>query len=169
MRYLERIEEHTDGDMSWYATAASEGGGCIVDNGPNAVDVVRQLFGDVSVDDVQVERSPQGVDLRAVVTGRAAGAPAVIRLDWAYAGEVKDLRVRWSDGRELHADMLAGFDEFKSSLHHEYAAVLADFAARVAEGREDPDGLAATAWLEQVLAAAAPPPGVGAAETGPAG
>jgi L-arabinose 1-dehydrogenase len=154
LRYLERIDEHTDGDGAWYATPAAEGGGCIVDNGPNAVDVVRHLFGEVSVDGAAVERSPEGVDMRAEVRGRLrGGVEAVIRLDWGYDGEVKDLRARWDDGRELHADMLAGFPAFKSSLDHEYDGVLADFAARVASGTGDPEGLAATSWLERALAA----------------
>jgi predicted dehydrogenase len=155
LRYLERIEEHTDGDMGWYAASAAEGGGCIVDNGPNAVDVVRHLFGEVSVEGVDIERSPAGVDMRAEIRGAlGGGAEAVISLDWAYDGEVKDLRATWDDGRELHADMLAGFPAFKSSLDHEYDGVLADFAARAASGAGDPECLAATAWLESALAAA---------------
>ena len=159
LRYLEQIEEHTDGDGGWYATPAAEGGGCIVDNGPNAVDVVRHLFGEVSVDGVDVERSPAGVDMKADIRGALrGGAEAVIRLDWGYEGEVKDLRARWDNGRELQADMLAGFPAFKSSLDHEYDGVLADFAARVASGAGDPEGLAATVWLERALEAASARP-----------
>ncbi len=158
LRYLEQIEEHTDGEGGWYATPAAEGGGCVVDNGPNAVDVVRHLFGEVSVDGVDVERSPAGVDMKADVRGTVpGGAEAIIRLDWGYEGEVKDLRVRWDDGRELHADMLAGFPAFKSSLDHEYDGVLADFATRVASGAGDPEAMAATVWLERALAAAEKP------------
>lgn len=155
LRYLERIDEHAE-NLSWYATPASGGGGCIVDNGPNAVDVVRYLFGDITVDDVEIGRSGSGVDVRAGIRGRlAGGAEAVIRLDWAFDGECKDLRVRWRDGRELHADMLAGFAAFKSSLEHEYVGVLVDFIARVATRAEDEAGRAATVWLEDVLTRAA--------------
>ena len=154
VRYLERIEDHTD-DLGWYATPAAAGGGCIVDNGPNAYDVVRSRFGEMSVDHVEVARSPQGVDLRAVVRGRlAGGAEAVIRLDWAYDGECKDLSVRWEDGRELRADMLAGFAAFKSSLEHEYVGILEAFADQIEHRREDPDGRAATAWVQEVLGGA---------------
>jgi predicted dehydrogenase len=155
LRYLERIEEHTDGESDWYATPAAAGGGCIVDNGPNAVDVVRHLFGAMSVESARVERSVAGVDVRAEVCGAVdGGAEAVIELDWSYDGEVKDLRARWADGRELHADMLAGFEAFKSSLDHEYDSVLVDFATRIASGSGDPEAMAATTWLERVLALA---------------
>ena len=152
VRYLERIEEHAS-DLGWYLAPATNGGGCIVDNGPNALDVVRHLFGDPSVDAVDVGRSPAGVDVRAEIRGRVpGGASATIALAWDYDGECKDLRVRWRDGRELHADMLEGFPAFKSSLEHEYVGVLREFAEHVASGAADPAGQAATAWLEDVIA-----------------
>lgn len=152
-RYYERIEDHSE-SAAWYATRAAAGGGCIVDNGPNAYDVVRHLFGDTAVTDVTVHRSPEGVDLDAVVRGLAGETEVVIGLDWAYPGEQKDLRARWADGSELYVDMLEGFPGFKSSLDHEYDGVLDDFAAHVADSRQDRHGYAATAWLEDALALA---------------
>jgi predicted dehydrogenase len=157
VRYLERIEEHA-GDLAAYAAPAEDGGGCIVDNGSNAVDVVHHLFGPASVDEALVERSSSGVDMRATVRGRLrGGAEVVIHLDWAFDGELKDLRVRWPDQHEVYADMLEGFPGFKSSLEHEYAGVLDAFAAQIASGAEDHLGSAATAWLEDVLARAPSP------------
>jgi hypothetical protein len=106
----------------------------------------------MSVDEVDVTRSPHGVDLQATVSGTVGdGAEAVIRLDWAFDGECKDLRAKWDDGSETYVDFLAGFGEFKSSLAHEYAALLADFESRIRTGRRDKAGLAATAWLDEVL------------------
>jgi predicted dehydrogenase len=154
VRYLENIVEHTE-QSDWYTATAAEGGGCLVDNGPNSFDAARHLFGDVTVEDCVVTRSPQGVDLQAVVRGRAGGADVVIELDWQYAGEVKDIRATWASGEQLHFDMLAGFDGFKSSLYHEYVAVLQDFAEHIAAGRQDRLGLVATAWLEDALTLAA--------------
>jgi hypothetical protein len=117
---------------------------------------VRHLVGDVTVESATVERSPEGVDLRAVVDGRAVEGDVAVRveLDWTHPGECKDLRLRWHDGRTLHADMLAGFAAFKSSLDHEYEGILDDFAGRIPERLADADGPAATAWIEDVAAAA---------------
>lgn len=150
-RYLEKIAEHTDG-LGWYSTPAAAGGGCIVDNGPNAFDVVRHLFGEMTVEDVVVGRSPAGVDLNAVVRGRiGTGAEASIVLDWDFDGECKDLTAHMQDGTEIHVDLLAGFPAFKSSLQHEYVGVLDEFAQLVSSGQSDTSGYAATAWLEDVL------------------
>lgn len=150
-RYYERIDEHSEG-ADWYSLPASAGGGCIVDNGPNAYDVVRHLFGNVSVEAGEVVRSPDGADMKAVVHGRVGTTEVVIRLDWGFDGERKDVRARWRDGSELYVDMLEGFVEFKSSLAHEYVGVLEDFATHVATRRQDLLGLAATGWLEDTLA-----------------
>lgn len=150
-RYYEKIEEHSD-DAGWYTSTAAEGGGCIVDNGPNAFDAVRHLVGDMSVGEVDVTRSPEGVDLQATVSGTVRdGAEAVIRLDWAFDGECKDLRAQWADGSETYVDFLGGFGEFKSSLAHEYEALLDDFETHIRAGRSDDGGFAAAAWLEDVL------------------
>ena len=155
LRYLERIEEHTD-SLGWYATSAAEGGGCIVDNGPNAYDVLRHLFGDVSADRAEVKRSSSGVDMAADIHGRLAdGADVLICLDWTFDGECKDLHVRWADGAELDVDLLAGYPGFKESLAHEYSRILDEFATLIDGGDSDLHGLAATAWLEDVLAVAA--------------
>ena len=149
-RYYERIDEHSEG-ADWYSLPASAGGGCIVDNGPNAYDVVRHLFGNVGVEAGEVVRSPGGADMKAVVHGRVGSAEVAIRLDWGFDGERKDVRARWRDGTELYVDMLEGFVGFKSSLAHEYVGVLEDFATHVATRRQDLFGLAATAWLEDAL------------------
>jgi predicted dehydrogenase len=151
VRYLERIEDHAPG-AGWYATPASAGGGCIVDNGPNAYDVARHLFGPASVDDASVVRSEHGVDVAATIHGSfAGGAELLIRLDWAFDGETKDLVARWDDGRELRVDLLAGFPAFKSSLEHEYDGVMAEFAEHLATRRRDEAGAQVSQWLSAAL------------------
>jgi predicted dehydrogenase len=140
--YEENIAEHTGGD-SWYLDAERCGGGCLIDNGPNALDAVRHVVGPLSLVDATIGDVRAGVEFCAELrlrTAAAAGqpdgseAPVHIVLDWARAtGERKDIEVELADGRVLSVDMLAGFTGFKSSLAHEYAAILADFARAVAD------------------------------------
>lgn len=150
VRYFERIEEHVGRDR-WYLDPARCGGGCLADNGPNAFDLVRLLLGEVAVENARVRRDASGVDREAVVGLRAASgrARATVVLDWSYPGEVKDVQVTLADGTVHHADMLAGHHGFKASLHHEYEAVVADFAARLAAPpAPDPGGTAALDLVE---------------------
>ncbi|MBB5802345.1 putative dehydrogenase [Saccharothrix ecbatanensis] len=137
VRYLERIEEHVGRDR-WYLDPARSGGGCVADNGPNALDLVRLFLGELTLESVRITRTA-GVDRHAVLHVRGT-APATVELDWSHPGETKDVTVRLTDGTALRADMLAGFDEFKGSLWHEYTGVLHDFAHAVALGPAWRDG-----------------------------
>jgi predicted dehydrogenase len=152
VRYLERIEEHAGPD-GWYLEPSRCGGGCVADNGPNAFDLARLLFGgEVELAAAEVVRDGRGVDVRASIELLAgSGASALVELDWAYPGERKDVDVRVAGGRTLRADMLAGFDGFKRSLWHEYRAMLGDFDAACRRRRPDPDGgLAALRLVDAV-------------------
>ncbi|MEU7719535.1 Gfo/Idh/MocA family protein [Streptomyces tibetensis] len=154
VRYLERIEEHLGGE-DWYLDPARCGGGCVADNGPNAVDLVRLLLGDVTVTGCEIHRDGSGLDRQAVIRlDSPTGATASVELDWSYQGELKDVEVELADGEVLHADMLAGHPGFKASLWHEYEAILTEFASLV--DRSAPAGPGAhggLAALESVEAA----------------
>jgi predicted dehydrogenase len=154
VRYWERIEEHVGRDR-WYLDAARCGGGCVADNGPNALDLVHLLVGDVTLTRAAVDRDAAGTDRRAVLELAAPdGTEAVVDLDWSYGhGEVKDVTVRFADGAVLGADMLDGHPEFKGSLAHEYVGVL-DHLARVVRGTSDawPDGLRALELVHDAYA-----------------
>ncbi|WP_410585781.1 Gfo/Idh/MocA family protein [Amycolatopsis sp. lyj-108] len=129
VRYLERIEEHVGGDR-WYLDATRCGGGCVADNGPNALDLVQLFLGSMVLRDVRISRDADGVDRRATLVLEGA----VVELDWSFPGEVKDVEVRLTDGTVLRADLLAGYPEFKESLWHEYAGLLREFAQAVRTG-----------------------------------
>lgn len=143
VRYHERIEEHVGRDR-WYLDPERCGGGCVADNGPNALDLVHLFLGPVELTGADITRDAAGVDRQAVLDLRSeTGATARVELDWSYPdGEAKDVRVELTDGTSHTADMLAGHAAFKSSLDHEYVGVLAHFAD-VLRGRVDrwPDGL----------------------------
>ncbi|QQQ79890.1 Gfo/Idh/MocA family oxidoreductase [Saccharothrix sp. 6-C] len=141
VRYLERIEEHV-GEDRWYLDPARSGGGCVADNGPNALDLARLFLGELTLESARVTRVA-GIDRQAVLHVRGS-APAVVELDWSHPGEMKDVTARLADGTVLGADLLAGYAEFKGSLWHEYEGVLRDFATAVA---------ARSAWRDGGLAA----------------
>ena len=132
LTYRERIEEHCGAD-AWYLDMAKCGGGCLADNGPNAFDTALALLGPVRVTGARIRRDVTGVDRQAEVELLTATDGWVrVELDWAYPhGEDKRVFLEWDDGHRDEANLLAGFPEFKSSLHHEYDGVVADFAETV--------------------------------------
>lgn len=150
VRYLERIEEHAGPD-AWYLDPGRCGGGCVADNGPNAVDLVRQVLGPVTLAGADVRRDESGVDRWALLslTGED-GATAEVELDWSHDGETKDVEVRLAGGEVRRADLLAGFSGFKESLWHEYAEVVRAFEASAGGDRS---GLAALELVDAVYRA----------------
>lgn len=149
VRYNELIEDHIGAD-NWYLDPQRCGGGCVADNGPNAFDLVRMFVGDVEVTAASVRRDERGTDRQAVIELRSAtGIPATVELDWSYPGELKDIDVLLSGGKRFQADMLAGHPGFKSSLWHEYAGILGDFAATISGASRDDGGLPALDLVEQ--------------------
>ncbi|MFL6126792.1 Gfo/Idh/MocA family protein [Actinophytocola sp.] len=158
VRYWERIEDHVGAD-GWYLDPARCGGGCVADNGPNAVDLARMFLGDLRLRELSVSRDETGVDRRAAaVLSAATGAVAHLDLDWSYPGECKQVEVALADGSRRCADMLAGHREFKGSLWHEYVGVLDDFVTAVRTGQDCVDsGLAALEFVDAVYRAEAPP------------
>ncbi|SEB85150.1 Predicted dehydrogenase [Streptomyces misionensis] len=163
VRYLERIEDHLGGE-DWYLDPARCGGGCVADNGPNALDVVRLLLGDLTLTGCELRRDGLGLDRRAVLRLRGrTGASASVELDWSYPGERKDVEVELGDGEVLVADMLAGHTAFKGSLWHEYEAILREFAvlaeAGAAAGPGAHGGLQALELVEAAYRRALPAAG----------
>ncbi|WP_306317854.1 MULTISPECIES: Gfo/Idh/MocA family protein [unclassified Streptomyces] len=139
-RYNEKIEEHSGTD-AWYLDIDRCGGGCVIDNGPNALDALETVLGPLSLRDATIGDVRAGVEFCArLELATADGTPVDVELDWALGtGEQKDITVHLKDGSVLHADMLEGFDAFKSSLDHEYAGIMADFHQVVRAGRGAPD------------------------------
>lgn len=149
VRYLERIEEHIGGE-AWYLDPDRCGGGCVADNGPNALDLAALMLGPLRLTRATIRRDEHGVDRQAELRlESAAGARARIELDWSHPGERKELELRLADGSRERCDMLAGHPAFKSSLWHEYRAIVDELAAVVRGGRRHADGgLAALALVD---------------------
>jgi len=153
VRYFERIEDHV-GEDRWYLDPARCGGGCVADNGPNAFDLARLFAGELQVREAVVTRDCQRIDRRARIDlCSRAGVPARVELDWSFPGERKEVELRFAGGDVHVADMLAGYEGFKSSLWHEYAGILEDFSHAVCERRRDAGGLAALALVDAVYRA----------------
>ncbi|MBF4622770.1 Gfo/Idh/MocA family oxidoreductase [Clavibacter sp. VKM Ac-2872] len=152
VRYHEDIREHTGGE-TWYLDKERCGGGCVIDNGPNALDMARAVVGEMVLEDCEFGDVRGGLEHYAQLRLSAgSGASVEVELDWAWeGGELKDIEVEFEDGATDRANMLDGFTEFKGSLAHEYEGIIADFVRCVQDGD---DGLSQTSIVETVARAA---------------
>src|SRR6185437_6269965 len=135
VRYSENISEHSAGEV-WYLDTRRCGGGCLIDNGPNALDMARQVVGPIKLEDATIGAVRYGAEFLARLSLLSADdVPVNIELDWGLPdGEIKDVTVTLEDGDVLYASMLDGFTGFKSSLRHEYAGIMADFHMAIRSG-----------------------------------
>jgi predicted dehydrogenase len=132
--YLDNVEKHLIGTgREWYVKMKSAGGGIIMVNGPNIYDPIVQFLGHLEVTGVNIKRMQEhDLDIKATIELISdQGVPVVIRMDWFFEGERKDVIVKFKDGTEYIVDMLAGSEAFKSSMWHEYEGVIEDFCARI--------------------------------------
>ena len=156
--YLEWIEDHV-GASNWYIDPKLNGGGALIDNGPNVFDVLAQFLGNLAVDRCRLHNVRRGVEYGAEVWVHGEhGGTAKIELDWMYPGERKTLALQLEDGRQVVVDMLEGATAHKSTLYPEYAALVRDFREAVLERRVCDRGLAAARLVETGYALARQPP-----------
>jgi predicted dehydrogenase len=153
-RYLEYIPDHSD-SAKWLYDTNKSGGGCVIDNGINVIDVIRKLVGDITLENVHLGMKGVGSvrhDANAMLTYNFCGGKAHIELDWYYKGEVKDIVLYLSDGSVIRKNMLTNSSEFKGSLWHEYEAALKDVLLKLKSTpfEADYDSLKALAVVEEV-------------------
>lgn len=135
-RYLENIADHS-GSTKWHYNLKESGGGCVIDNGINVIDVIQTLVGELSLESAQFGLRGEGItrhDATALLNYKFKKGLATIELDWYYAGEVKDIVIYLEDGSTICKDMLAGSAEFKGSLWHEYEGALQEFVLQLESG-----------------------------------
>lgn len=128
-RYMEDIREHSFNEQ-WYLSRAKSGGGVVLDNGTNILDVLFYLVGELHLKSAHVGYQTIGseqVDVNAYLQlTNPIGSRVSVELDWLYNGEVKDICVYLESGEVERVDFLADFSEFKGSLWHEYAHLIED-------------------------------------------
>lgn len=140
-RYLENIPDHS-GSSKWHYDVKESGGGCVIDNGINVIDVIQTLVGALTLKRAHLGMKGERLarhDANARLEYTFSGGNAVIELDWYFKGEVKDITLHLSDGSVIHKDMLSDSQEFKGSLWHEYEGAVEDFISRLETGDLQPD------------------------------
>jgi len=130
-RYLENISKHSANEM-WYEDPVKVGGGCLMDNASNVLDLMSLFFS--SLVPLNVHLNQPIFEQNAHILLAHSRGNISIELDWQYAGEKKDITFYLENGERVELDFLAYDDtdprtkEFKGSLWHEYEVGLELFS-----------------------------------------
>lgn len=130
--YFENIQEHS-GQELWYEDPTKCGGGCIIDNGSNVIDVFSLVFGHLKPKFYSYTSDIKKVERNAYIILEHSKGCATIELDWDYNGERKETTFYFNDGKKLTVDFIQTSEQdnrtklFKGSLWHEYETGLSQF------------------------------------------
>ncbi len=139
IKYLEDINKHSFGE-NWYLDKSKSGGGCLLDNGFNVINILQNLLGDLNLQfsELGYNRSSNlDCEVRAFVKMlNPEGSVGTFELDWLYDGEDKSLSVCYANGDVANIDLLAGYKKFKGSLWHEYKNLVKNVVLQLKNERE---------------------------------
>jgi len=131
LNYRENVaRENID---KWYFNADLSGGGCLIDSGPNAFDMLYTISNQIEIYDVIIKDNfLKNIDSEVNITGILdKNIIFEINLSWQFETENKELTVYYRNKTSDNIDLLANSIEFKSSMFYEYIKVLKDFKNRI--------------------------------------
>jgi len=138
--YFEDIIKHSY-NKKWYKDINKCGGGCIIDNGTNMIDIFLKLVNKLKIKDILIGYKKEGkymYDNNAIIEFEFDGGNAILELDWSYKGERKEVIIVTTKGI-FHIDFLENFKGFKSSLWHEYDLLFNEFIRSIKSKTYDMD------------------------------
>lgn len=153
IRYLEDIKVHSESD---YTTNITEnGGGCIIDNGINCIDLLLDIFTELDIRNVEIEYSKNihniDYDSYSIIELQSKSVTSILELNWHSPVEIKDIQIITLDKTIEYCNLLSGYALYKESLPHEYVLILKDFVNRLeTQQYEDFRGLEALKIVEQI-------------------
>ncbi len=128
--FNENILNHSNPSDAWYFRKAFSGGGCVIDNGTNFIDVLYTIVGSLNVVSARLERGSREVETQAsVVFSFAHDSRGVLTLDWESKTEEKRITFTYEDGTTHTIDflMLERPGMPGSHMIQEYESILAEF------------------------------------------
>ncbi len=149
-RYLENINDHSNG-QDWYLDNNKSGGGCVLDNGINVIDVIRHIVGEIKIKNAFISYKNK-LDKNAFIEFIFKNGRGFIHLDWFYNGEVKDINLFTQKGEILYRDFLKDSVGFKTNLYQEYESAILDIVNCLNKKKyhQDTDSITAIKLVEKI-------------------
>ena len=137
----ENILRHCSTENQWYLKRQFSGGGCVIDNGINFIDIFYELVGtSLKIENVRLchDNAELDVETRADIDFVFNGGTGNLKLDWT-GKEIKSIISDYIDGSTIIVtDLLEtdGLRDGSSYMYGEYKSMLADFMQKIREGKE---------------------------------
>lgn len=120
-------------EKKWYFNYQLSGGGCLIDSGPNALDILRHMFGIKQIKEVSIiNELKYRIDSKVILSGFLKDdIPFFIYLNWNVSKEKKQISIEYFDNTIDIIDLLKGSSNSKDSMFHEYESLLNDFYSSI--------------------------------------
>lgn len=127
--FRENILNHCDPSNAWYLQKASSGGGCVIDNGTNFIDVLYTILGPLKVTSAHLGSMRDGVEMDADITFSFGGGAGRLILDWQAEQEEKHITFSCDSGENSTIDLLSleALGAPGSHMREEYINLLKEF------------------------------------------
>ena len=133
--YFEKIEDHSNKRRD-YNHIRKYSDGCVIDNGTNMIDIFLHLLRNIKFTKAYIGYKKRGknyLDDKATIYFSFKEGLIILKLDWSYSGEKKDMKIITTEG-SINIDFLKDFKNFKSSLWHEYNSLFSEFLNHLKKG-----------------------------------
>lgn len=136
----ENILKHCSKENPWYLKRQFSGGGCVIDNGINFIDIFYELMGNsLKIKNVKLYHDKPELDTetRADIDFIFDEGTGNLRLDWT-GEEIKSIVSDYFDNSTIITDLLETdkIQDGSSYMYDEYKFMLADFIQKIKEGKE---------------------------------
>lgn len=132
--FVEDIAAHSDPTNGWLFQPRLSGGGCVIDNGTNFIDVLYTVLGPLRVSTAELRRGKHNVETQARIDFAFGGSGrGSLVLDWEAKKEEKRITFTYEDGSTHTIDFLSLEDPMLpgSHMNEEYTNIIRAFGEAV--------------------------------------
>ena len=131
VKYHDKVNMH-DTERNWYFDRSLSGGGCLMDSGTNAIDLLQTMVGTLNIEGACIhEEICHKIESKITVTGIITdNIQFMIDLDWS-SHEKKEIIIEYNNNIVDIVDLLKESIDFKDSMFHEYVGVLNHFSRAI--------------------------------------
>lgn len=150
IRYWEDISLHSLWE-DWYNDIRKSWGWCIIDNGINCFALLEKIVWEYALKDIKVKKWHEIngiIETHALIDLTYNTWSANIELRWDYPWEKKDIVIYTTENEIYRCDLLSWYNDFKSSLWHEYVWIMEHFSHTIMKSKSNYSDTKSLHWMQ---------------------